>query len=203
MGAGVTPGQPGRARFADGLERVFGGSWDLASPTFTVEPYGLEHRILFGYRSFAFAQELSAVAANINQVQFRNPAASGTMAIFERLECASDAAAATDIMYLSIGAVAADLATLYGTTQLVPADGRLGSLLPSLRVSTNAINAGFATPNIFRLPMAVKQGLIACTNEIVIPPGYGLTWYTNVVNTKTWLNARWRERQLPELEAIS
>jgi hypothetical protein len=166
---------------------------------------GVENRYLEQWEIFSASGQSAAVAGQTGAVLLRNPVGSNVIAVVENYSFASNVAFGGDRFDLSLGSVAADLATVFAA-----GFGALDSRTrpkPSLIFShTNSV-AG--TPDLTVLLGTFYSAgggswafqLINTENqEIPVLPGFGIQLIDTTANDAFFVNVRWRERFLEDSE---
>jgi hypothetical protein len=193
-------------RFLQKLFVLKGGppSAQLASEVMPVFPFftGVEHRYLEGWDRFGNSSSQAGVAAVVSGIRLRNPLASGTIAVVEKI-FVHNAAAAVDQPLLQIGAIGTDLNTITTMTGVrLDSRGRPNpTLINSRSAAVSAVNL---TANLLQYALNANTQnfdlLVFEEQEITMLPGDALQVISNTVNTQMSVSFFWRERALEESE---
>jgi len=182
-----------------GLTAQFGMA--LAPELFAVA-YPGEYPELFyhqGWRRWQVGVPIAAVAAQAGKFQIRNPDASSSLVVVEKIVVSMTAA--TEIKGdFGYGPGNVDLATIAGTHEFrdgrqVPSGKGLAIVSHTTEVPALvafAVNAVFAGNAPFELPGA----------PWVMVPGNVLTFAVTALNTILFYNIVWRERRLQDQENV-
>lgn len=159
---------------------------------------GAENRYLEGWNRFAFGATVTAAGVSSGGLRLRNPSNSRVVAVFEKIDQESSIAA--DSLNYSIGAVAADLATLgnFANARLDPRGNPTPSLIPS------SATAGVSQGNTGLIVVAAANTPYAWiatdTQELTLFPGDALTLSNISITSKISATFVWRERSLEDSE---
>jgi len=162
--------------------------------------YGAENRILESWDLFGVALNIAPNVGQICGVRFRNPTASGVVAVVEKACIASQTAAQEFDM--SVGATIVDLTAGFAS---FPRDGRARPA-PTLIGSQQNTTPGALPGIIGRYRIAVTDTYEVIQQEdqqICILPGQGIQFQSTLVNTELIVTMWWRERTLEESETRS
>ena|SRR5260221_6638307 len=194
-------------RFNRALQKTFGmkGGPPSAQLATEIQPnvnmfWGVEQRYLEGWGRFGVSTtQVAGGAGNRSAFRFRNPAASGFVAVIEKL-LVSVALADQPFVTVSTTAATADL-----TNTVITANSALdnrGSQSPGLSITASgaAIIVGIAIAQV-SLPAVANYDFLAFEEqELTILPGSSYTLYSNVLNQALNFSMFWRERVLEDSE---
>ncbi len=194
-------------RFLQKLFQLKGGppAAQLASEVMPVFPFfsGREHRYLEGWNTYSFQRAEVATAAITSVVRIRNPVASNTIAIFERIIFASVLGA---VPVLRSSATTTDLPTVFvtGNKRWDPRSQSGGTGDSALITSENS-GAGGVLLQAKMTGITGANGffdfIITDIGELPLLPGDAIEVDGNVVNQAiAGVTFLWRERSLEDSE---
>lgn len=175
--------------------RALGGDLMVTLPLF----YGVEMRYLESWDRYGDAIQVVGSPANTSQVEFRNPAGSNVIAVFEKLTICNTTVNAVQFA-LGHSTTGADLATpVTPTNPRLDARGR-----PASTVIESKGNPAAASGNTFQqgqvLANDTKDFIFFEDQEIALLPGDALFLEVLTANITMFVTAMWRERILEESE---
>lgn len=195
-------------RYIERLFNVKGGPAILdIDPTISIEvPFltGVEDRYTQGWNRFGIANNQPAVAAQASGVQFRNPAGSNVVAVFEKIQF-DVSTAGSWTLNLSMDLNAADMTTVTPNNGN-RLDNRSLTQAPTL-IFSRGNNFGDLSRIIGTAAQAAANSpfnyILSPNQELTLLPGDSIRINTGTVNVNliaTWI---WRERALETSELVS
>lgn len=197
----------GYGRFSRALQKLFGIKGAAPVPTLApeIQPvhivfHGIEDRFHEGWNRFGVGLFLGATVGQTAGIQIRNPLASNTIIVIDRIILQSDAAQELD---LSKGSGQADLPTIAAVTSL---DFRQ-NVGANIGPTSSVVSSSLASPGSLNLierfaTSATSSSQIIGTNnqELPLAPNEAFRIVSTVANTGMRLGFWWRERFLEEME---
>lgn len=197
-------------RFARFAQKHFSMKGRAPTPTLSADVQmgmdfntGAENRYLEGWDLFAGGASQAAIAAQFTLFSFRNPKASGVVAVITSaifIDGAAATAVAPGVMKLSRGATTDQNTVL--TPQAFDARGRLQASCNLTNNSAAPAGTGGTVTNVTFAAYAangayqyVPPGL-----EVPVLPGDAVLFQTAAINTASTFSMWWRERLLEESE---
>jgi len=162
-------------------------------------------RFLESWDSFGFIAAGLANATTGSGVRVRNPATSGVIAVFTRVELGNAVTTVGDTVVLEIGATAVDLAgangigraldtrTLRNSALIVSINPAAGTPGLGTGVAQYAFTAGAAV-------VETRRDFLDGFQRIVLSPGFAFQLRNSAVNQGININLLWEERTLGENE---
>jgi len=186
-----------RALGMSGTEDVAGDLSPELSPTWELEGPTDEWSFLKDVREIGLGETI-ANGAGAGHFRIRNPPGSGVLAVIKPISVAGDGTSnnTAKIQELTADLTNTSLAAARDTRWLTQSTFSHSAMVLSFQ-NTGGMSVGNGT---IWLSRALASTEVAYKEEVILAPGFALTFGSLINNVSLFLTASWHERQLPALE---